>query len=286
MCMKKIILSTFAIYLSSIGTVFGQFASQTNTGVASLCSMDIYGAIPVNDCGWGGGMNVLSRPLNIGYLNYKTPVQARIGGEFYLAMMSHKRLGSVPLTSQPNGNAKVNLYDNVFGLNAMVRFSLPYSSIVTPYVDVFGGLRGFSANMNITPEVHVQGQEETTSKNLSSTAHFNYGATFGLLVSINEWVKFNAGMMYTYSDKTGEIVNVKKAYVQSGNIIGENMLTRHGVFVAKVGFTFLLDWDNDGTSNRSCSGHRSSTFFGIGGGGLGTGGGRSNSVNFNFKPTK
>jgi len=282
MRMKKLILIVTAVCLSSGNLLKAQWATPSNTAVANLSSMDVYAAIPVNDCGWGGGFNLLSTPINIGHINYKTPIQARIGGEFYLAMLNKKRLGIVPLADPQNGNAKVNLYDNILGLNAMARFSLPYSSKITPYLDIFGGLRGFSANMNITPEIHLEGQEETTSKNLSSTYHFNYGATFGVLVSINDWVKFNAGMMYTYSEKTAEVADIKRTYVVGGNIIGEKMFTRNGVFVAKVGLTFLIDWNECSSSGSSSRSSPCNSF----GSGISSGGGRSNSVNFNFKPTK
>ncbi len=254
--------------------------------VSSLPSLDIFGAIPIKDCGGGAGFNILSKPLNIGNINYNSPLQVRFGGEFYFTTLHHQSLGTVPLSDPQEGNARVKLHDDMYGLNAMARFSMPYSKRITPYLDVFAGLRAFSAGMNITPEVHIPGNEVSTSQNLSSIGQFNYGATLGFLVSLGEYVKFNTGLMLTRSDAKNEFTNIKKTYVDvTGNIVTEKMQTLRDVFVLKVGFTFLLRRSNNCNSYNRNGMYRSRTTYGSYYGG-GIGGGRSNRVNISTRPSR
>lgn len=251
--------------------------------VSSLPSMDAFAVIPIKDCGWGGGFNLLSKPYNIGQITFNTPLQVRLGGEFFITELTHKNLTGVALIDPPKGNAKVRLSDNLFGLNGMARFSLPYSKKVIPYLDVFGGLRAFTSNISITPEVYSKYNSQSTTDNLATVAQFNYGGTMGVMISLGEWVKFNTGLMYTTSKTTGEVINTKTAYVESGNIITDKILTSRGKWVAKIGFTFLISPSNKKNCNCDCN--RKSGGVRVSTGSVYTPT-RTNHVNITIRPTK
>jgi hypothetical protein len=253
----------------------------------ALPSIDIYGLIPVKYCGGGFGLNMLSKPFTIGHWSPTIPVEIRFGGDFYWSQLNHHNLGEVPLSSPQIGNATVRLSDNVYGLNAMTRLSFPWSAKITPYVDIFAGLRGFSAGMDVTPDSYQRDYQKSTSQNLSSIAQFNYGITGGIMVSLGKSAKLNLGLMYSYSEKPGEIVNINSAHMESGGIVADNMSTPKGMLLAKVGFTFLLNKSNP-NGCRSCgcrSGYRSGGYR-SGGSFFRGGGGGSNHVNFNFRPSR
>ncbi len=251
---------------------------------SSLPAIDVYGTIPLMHKGAGGGFGIFIQPLSLGIKGSVNPLQVRLGGEFYFSELSHKRLSNVPLSAPQVGDAKVRLSQSNFGLNAIARFSLPYSSILTPYIDVFGGFRGYSANMSITPYKPQPGYESSTSNNLSSDLHWTYGATGGILVSINSWLKFNTGLMYTTTGKPGEIFDISKARLENGNIVSEKINTPKDMLTLKIGLTFLIDGGFE-TKSSNCCNCGSSGF--ILGSGFSTGSfGKGNSVGFNVIPSK
>jgi hypothetical protein len=260
---------------------------KTST-VSNLPSLDVYATIPVKQCGAGFGANLLSKPFTVMHWDLSHPVQMRLGGEFYWAQMEHRNLSNVPLAAPQTGDARINLTENVLGFNAMARFSMPYSQKIIPYVDVFGGYRGFTSGMNITPNQYQPGYQRSSSQNLSTVAQLNYGATFGLMVSLGPSVKFNAGMMYTYSKSVNEMVDINSVQMNADGVNANQMLTPQGMWIAKVGFTFLLDGSNR-SSGCNCNCRSRGGFYRGGGGfyrGGGWGGGASSQVNIGIHPSR
>jgi hypothetical protein len=287
--MKAFSILVLAVVLS-IQSSFAQDAdkpqNKSTSGIPSLPAIDIYGAVPIEFKGFGGGFGIFSEPFNLGIKGAANPLQVRFGGDFYFAELNRKKLDNVALAAPQIGDARVRLSQTNLGVNAVARFSLPYSSIITPYLDIFGGIRGYYAGMNITPKVKQSGYESSTSESLSNDWHFAYGATGGVLISINEWVKLNTGLMFTTSHQVGEGFNVLNARVENGSIVGDNMLNPKDMLVLKVGITFLFEGSNSESGRRgrsnccNCGGR--GIFMGSG---LGSGGfGKSNSVKINIKP--
>jgi hypothetical protein len=251
----KVLMFCFTIFI----------VGKTNSQI----SMDVYGTIPIKKCGWGLGTNVFSPGLSFG--NF----EMRVGGSFYWSSLVHRKIDNVPLLAPQTGDAKIRLTNNIFGLDGVLRLSLPYDKDLIPYVDLFVGRRFFTANMNITPNTPANNNTNTTyttsnsnyqnstSQSLCSINQFNYGATIGILASLSESVKFTAGIMYTYSPEIGEVVDVKKTRLEGGAIVSENMNTVHGMFIAKVGFTFIF---NDSGSSSGTRGHVSHSRSGSGSG--------------------
>jgi hypothetical protein len=249
--------------------------------------MDVYATVPLKQCGWGLGFGVFGPGKKIGMINPYLPIHLRFGGDFYWAELDRKHLGTLPLSAPQLGDAKVRLSQNNIGLNAVARFSLPYSKKFTPYLDLFAGYRYFGSGMSITPLQRQEDYEESTSKNLSSTNQFCYGGTFGVLINLNSNIKFNTGLMITSSNKIGEITDIARARVESGSIIAQNMNTPKDMFILKVGFTFILNDDNNTKENKknccNCSTSRSS---GTSWGSVRSSGTKSNSVKINVRPSK
>lgn len=251
-----------------------------------LPSLDIYGAIPRCSRGGGAGFGVFSKPLTLEQFSPATKLHLRLGADFYFLQNFHKNMGTVPLVAPQTGDAKAKMTQNNFGINAVARFLISSSDCkISPYLDVFAGLRGFSNDLIITPIQYQSGYESSTSTNLSSTTHWNYGATIGMMYSLCKWAMINTGFMWTTSNQFGEMVNVNTAKVEGGSIITENMSTPKNAFVFKVGFTFLIR-----KSTGGCSG-RGSTNYGIGGifssGNCHSGGTlKSNRVSISTRPSK
>lgn len=281
------------ILFLSLGLMINQVNAQESSGkalpgasgISSLPAIDIYGAVPLEHKGFGGGFGIFSQPLSLGMKGSVNPLQVRIGGDFYFAELNRKKLDNVPLAAPQIGDARVRLSQSNFGFNAVARFSLPYSNLVTPYLDIFGGIRGYYAGMNITPKVRQAGYESSTSQSLSDDFHFAYGATGGVLISLGEWVKLNTGLMFTTSQQVGEGFNISNARLENGNIVADKMLNPKDMLVLKVGITFLFE-SSGGVSGRSncCNCGGRGLLFGSG---LGFGNfGKGNSVNFNVRPSK
>lgn len=255
------------------------------SGISSLPAIDVYGAIPLEYKGFGGGFGIFTQPLTLGMKGSVNPLQVRLGGDFYFAELNRKKLDNVPLAAPQTGDARVRLSQSNIGFNAVARFSLPYSNIITPYLDIFGGVRGYYAGMNITPKIRQSGYESSTSQSLSDDWHFAYGATGGVLISLGEWVKLNTGLMFTTSQQVGEGFNITNARLENGSIVADKMLNPKDMLVLKVGITFLFE-SSGGTGTRSncCNCGGRGLLFGSG---LGFGSfGKGNSVNFNVRPSK
>jgi hypothetical protein len=218
-------------------------------------STDIFGVIPIKKCGWGMGLNLFSPGLSVGN------VELRIGGGIYGSSLVKRNVYNVPLDAPQIGDATVHLKNNIFGFDGILRISLPYSNGIVPYLDLFAGQRLLNANMNIAPDQPAFGYQASTSRNLGSVSQVNYGATFGILASLSETFKFNIGMMYTYSPQNNDMINVDKARLESGSVVFDNKAIPHGMFIAKVGFTFMLT--GSGSSSGFCRTRSSGGGIGI-----------------------
>jgi hypothetical protein len=255
-------------------------AIPTQTNVNKMWGIDIYGAIPKPSPGGGGGFGFFSPALNASTgTAIASGIQVRLGFDFYIVGTGHKTFYNIPLSASQSGDAKVRLQQNNLGLNIAARFSGSYSNKLIPYVDVFGGWRSFNATMDIEPNVKQPGYESSTSSNLTSVNHWAYGGTIGIMYSINPYVKFNTGLMYTTSASKGQITDVLHATNENNNIVTSNITTSKDMFIVKVGFTFLLDPDNrSNNKDCNCNCNKSTRTYGYYGGGYHGGGGASNHI--------
>src|SRR5687768_10607210 len=146
---------TFGLSLiSNLG--FSQSTNTVNTRKISprifddqYWSLDVYGAVPVKQCGWGFGFGLFGPGTKVGNITPNLPLHIRFGGEFYFAEMAHRHLGTLPLNAPQNGDAKIRVSQNTLGLNGILRISLPLETKFTPYVDLFCGFRNFGSGMSI-----------------------------------------------------------------------------------------------------------------------------------------
>ena len=248
--------------------------------------MDVYATVPLKQCGWGMGFGVFGPGKKIGMINPYLPIHLRFGGDFYFAELDRKHLGTLPLSAPQLGDAKVRLSQTNLGLNAVARFSLPYSKKFTPYIDVFAGYRYFGSGMSITPLQKQEEYEESTSDNLTKSNQFCYGGTAGFLIYLGQNIRFNTGLMITSSNKFGEITDIARARVENGNIIAQKINTPKDMFILKIGFTFILD---DANTNNNCRTRSSRTYRSSGttwSGGGRSSGTKANSVKINVRPSK
>ncbi len=217
-----------------------------------LPSVDIYCALPLSGAGAGMGFGMFSKGLELERLSSKQRLELRFGGDFYFTQYAHKKLGTVPLVAPQSGEAKVSMSQTNFGLNAVARFILVSEpDKFSPYLDLFTGIRGFSADMNVRPTSYQPGYDESTYSNLSTFTGWNFGASFGLMYSITKNIKLNTGIMYTTSNRQGEIDNIKSARIAEGNVYTYKSATPRDFFVLKAGITFLVD-KREVKEKRSC----------------------------------
>jgi hypothetical protein len=261
---------------------------STRTFLDNHMSLDVYGAVPLQQCGWGFGFGLFGPGTKVGNITPTLPLHIRFGGEFYFAEMAHRQVGTLPLNAPQSGDAKIRVSQNTLGLNGIMRISMPLETKFTPYVDLFCGFRNFGSGMSITPLQKQEGYEESTSKNLTNSSQFCYGGTAGVLVYCGKYVRFNTGLMYTTSNMTGQITDLTQTRIESGNLVTQTINTPKNMLILKVGFTFIIDGDDRGC--REDDVHCGKTYRSSGGysnGGIktgGNGGSKANKVNVKVKP--
>jgi len=173
----------------------------------------------------------------------------------YFLQNAYRELGIRPLLAPQTGDARISISQSNFGLNLVGRFLFDYTNRITPYIDIFTGMRVFSTDIQVKPLVVQEGYEKSTSINISEIAHWNYGATVGLLYSLNKSFKLNVGFMYTTSSQYGEIENVKMARLEGNTLAVQKMYTPKYTYTFKVGFTFLIPKGCASIANKNKSGH-------------------------------
>ncbi len=261
-------------------------------GFKGLPAIDIYGAIPINGRGAGMGFGMFSSPLQIGTPGTQSKLEMRLGGDFYFVQYDRKKLGTVPLLVPQTGDAKVTVSQYNYGINAVARFMLVSESAkLIPYADLFTGMRGFSTDMDITPTSKQVGYEASSSTNLSSATHWNYGLTLGLMYSVTTNIKLTTGIMYSSSPQQGLIDNVKGARVQEGIVFTDKMRTPNNVVILKFGLTVLVRSSESGNKDCCCEcdchhHHRSSGAFWALLASAGSMSQKSNAVRVNTRPSK
>lgn len=253
--------------------------------------MDLYAALPLQGIGAGMGFGVFSKALVLEESSRKQKLELRLGGDFYFVQYGYKKLGTMALAAPQNGEAKVSLNQHNFGLNAVARFSLTSEKArLSPYLDLFAGMRGFSTGMNIRPLNYQPGYEENTSRNLSTTTHRNYGASLGLLYRVNKQISINTALMYSTSRQSGQIENIHAARIDGNAIRIDKTGTPLDFMVLKLGVSFSIE-KSEPKKQRCCcdcdccDGHGvRSAWFGVP---VGSGPAlKSNGVNINTRPSK
>jgi hypothetical protein len=271
-------------FAQTTNTVVPAKISPINKFTDKYWSLDVYGAVPVQQCGWGFGFGMFGPGTKVGSITPTLPVHIRFGGEFYFAEMAHRQLGNLPLSAPQIGDAKIRLSQSNLGINGILRISLPMETKFTPYVDVFAGFRNFGSGMSITPLQKQDGYEESTSKNLSNSTQLCYGATAGVLIYCGKYVRFNTGLMFTTSNKIGQMTDLSNTSIDGGNLVTQTINTPKNMLILKVGFTFLLDNDEH-TSSRNCNScGKTSRSGGSWNTGRSSGGSKSNNVSISSKP--
>jgi hypothetical protein len=264
--MKK----TLAILIFSSSTLLGQRISGPMTGTLSakvtesFPVFDIYGVVPFNFNGGGFGMGGFSRPLRTNAI--AGGAEIRFGGDFYFTTLDRKTINDVPLLAPQTGAGKVRLNENMFGLNGVIRVSLPWNAKVSPYVDGFAGFRFTGADVTVTADQYQPGYEKSTTNNVDQASAFQYGLAGGFLVSLGKNVKLNTAVLFSRSDKPGTISNIRTAGLQGTGLVMDKKALSPDVIIFKVGLTFRISpTDKRGSYNCQCIGRSRGTVVRTGG---------------------
>jgi hypothetical protein len=223
--------------------------------------VELFGVIPkdspVSRCGWGGGLNMFGRALNLGPRLNPDRLQVRFGGGFYVSSLMSKKINDVPLESPQTGNATVNVHSNIFGINGIARFSKPVTSRFTPYVDAFAGFRSFNTELKIRPNIRQADEESNSAQALPGLWQFNYGASLGFSAALCKTVRFYASGTVSYALKNEKTIAVKSARLESGTITTDEISVAKPFFMANVGFCFVVDPKSGHSGNCTERGTRS-----------------------------
>lgn len=203
-------------------------------------SMDIYAASTLKCGSWGLGFGWFAKPMLLSGVKNVHPVKLCLGVDAYFLRMQRRDLGYVPFNTAPTGEANLTLSQSNFGVNAVARFLVTSTPKITPYVDLFIGARGFSSDAKYNCTNDHTGKAENTSQNLSSELQLNYGASAGILYAINKNTKLNFGLMFTSSETSGTIDNIKNATYKNGTVVTDKMNTPKNTCIVKLGITFDL----------------------------------------------
>jgi hypothetical protein len=162
----------------------------------------------------------------------------------------------------------------MFGLNGVIRVSLPWGAKVSPYVDGFAGLRFTGADVTVTADQYQPGYEKSTTDNVDQAWAFQYGLAGGFLVSLGKNVKLNTAVLLSRSDKPGSISNIRTAGLQGTGLVMDKKALSPDVIIFKLGLTFRINpSEKQESHNCQCCGRSRGTV--VPAGGFRTGGYRS-----------
>jgi opacity protein-like surface antigen len=232
--------------------------AQTTATVASLPdkpTIDFYGMAPVSGATWGFGMGVASKPFYLDRANVLHPTLISFGGDMFYAQLAHRQFRHVPLLAPQSGEAKVDLSNYIVTFNAMARISRSVNKTITPYLDLFAGVRITGAQASIEPYSVQDGYESSTSQDLGSHARLNYGATGGFLFRLTDIVSLNTGLMYSMMQRPGEMVNVKTARFEQTNLVADVINAPRSLMLIKFGITIRISESEDRDCDCKCRHH-------------------------------
>lgn len=214
------------------------------------------------DKGWGGGINYLTDPFVLNGKDKLHPFDVQFGGQFYISSWGGRKFKGVPLDEPLTGNAKVKFNNVLFGINGFVRFSFPNKNTgYMPYLDVLGGARFISCQMNVIPDHVPIGYDANTSTELKSLAKLNYGVGVGLQKKISEECNLDFELIWTYSPYYGDMVNLNSVRRVGDGLVYDLKSSPNSVMLLKVGLNFGVTNSSSGSSgSSSCSRH--STYCG------------------------
>jgi len=223
-----------------------QFGKKNKLEVDDRPAADFYGVLPQNLMGGGAGFALFSPAISVG------TGAIRIGGDLYFSNLDRKRLSNVPLADPVGTLGKVKLNENLFSLNLVARYELPWNEIVSPYIDGFVGLRNVHTNLNIRQNSSST-REDESNKIMDEFNSLHYGLGAGLLFNLWEDARLNVGVVYSQSYMQGSIYNVRSAAVNGDMIVMDKKLLASDYLMFKVGFTVLLDRSSFDNSSCHCS---------------------------------
>ncbi len=228
--MRKLLLllalasGTTAFAQMDIG-VFGMRASSPHTSFAS---------------GWGGGINIFSRPLGQSDFYRTLPVKFQVGVTGYVSGAGRYELTRVG-TGAPQNVWAQTVFNNVhFGFYGDMRFSLRQTqNRVVPYLDLFGGIRSLYAKQN-----NIQ-YTDASAITLSRYTGISGGFGLGLMTKLYKNVWLDAAVQWQSTVQGGKFVNTTTV---SYAVDGSTYLMQDapaGMLLFKLGFSFRTASDNE-----------------------------------------
>jgi hypothetical protein len=140
-----------------------------------------------------------------------------------------------------------------YGLHGMARFSSNKDiRKYAPYVDVYGGVRGASANISVyyaESQSHQPNYEETVSSSYS----FGYGAGAGMLIRMGKASMLDVGIMWQSMPRT-KYIDMNS--VDAARLSYETVSTPPGTLMFKIGLLVSAGTRNCcGVSKCGVNGH-------------------------------
>jgi hypothetical protein len=215
--------------------LFALFAAQAVSYAQSQVDFySVHAFSPASVKGWGGGFNMLSRPLSLPGLK-NSAVRIQPGGGFYVAGAGQRSI--VPSTVGTAETPSSIIFSNThMGFYSLARFSRPSANRQMLYFDMFAGARFTNASMDTHYESNY---DACTSTALTRSAGFSAGAGMGMFVRISPAMYLDLGLQWSGSTGNAKFVDMNS--IRNGDGVSYTMKnTPAGMLMLKAGLSFRM----------------------------------------------
>lgn len=243
--MKKLLF----IKLISIASFVYSQKTSFQRKISKLPQAELFVMAPAQFSGAGGGYGLFSDARTLIKWNFRTRIDYRFGFDYFVAGLGHRNIENVPLLAPAGEFGKISFSNSMNALNFCTRLSFPRYRAIVPYTDFFIGWRDFSSHMSIFPYRQLKNYEYRTTQFVVGGTQLAAGLNFGLMIRVTDYLRLNAGIMYSFSPFKSNLVNLKTVRLESGTLIAEKIQVPHGFVSGKFGCTFLIE-EVTGTNNN------------------------------------
>lgn len=241
------------IYLFSIVIIFILTAMPATA--QHYFGLYLNGSTPLNELkdsayrnGIGFSMEYLS-PTLIKAGNF----EARVGaGIDFLHFGRSKKVEDLVFNTPNNDKGYSRLENYSFDIQIAPKF-IYNAGKISPYIDLFTGIRGFYSTQTNTFNKQVQGYEKSSSNTLLQNAVVHSGGSVGLIYNLTSSVAFD--LRFSYSTGAGikftDLGSARKDPAYESNILYRNTNTvkNSDLFIFRIGVLFKLERNENQITN-------------------------------------
>lgn len=184
------------------------------------------------------GINIFSPGIPLTGESGKKQTELRLGADFDFFLMDQRKMEHIPLAVPQVGNATVKLGNRLSRFNFITRFSFPYEKSVVPYFDLFAGVRNYSTMMSVDPNDTLYAP---SSDKIYKAKAFNYGANAGVMLSLGNTIKLDAGFSFSCLGRPIKEVDMWSAHVENNSLVIDRKKAKFGLPMVHVGVVIMCN---------------------------------------------